>query len=109
MNYFADATSRRPSKQVDVNKTEAEIAAFNLASIAMTTEEAAACAASEVEYSHYKDRLVVPKRLREKVLDILHAAHQGIGSMQHRASQMVYWPGIMADVKERTCTEVAPS
>ena len=45
-NYFAYATSRRPSKQVEVNNTEAEIAAFNHASIAITTE-AAACAASD--------------------------------------------------------------
>ena len=63
---------------------------------------------------YYEDRLVVPKALREKVLDILHAAHQGIGSMQHRASQTVYWPGITADIKGKrlrcaTCTEVAPS
>ena len=60
---------------------------------------------------YYEDRLVIPRGLREKVLDILHAAHQGIGSMQHRASQTVYWPGITADVKGRrlwcaTCTEV---
>ena len=63
---------------------------------------------------YYEDRLMIPKSLHEKVLDILHAAHQGIGSMQHRASQTVYWPGITADVKGRrlrcaTCTEVAPS
>ena len=63
---------------------------------------------------YYEDHLVIPKALREKVLDILHAAHQGIGSMQHRASQTVYWPGITADIKVKrlrcaTCTEVAPS
>ena len=117
--YFADATS----KQVEVDETEVEIAAFNHASIAITTEAAAACAASDDEYVrmvraksgngpltascgeyrqlwdkvyirarllYYEDRLVIPRGLREKVLDILHAAHQGIGSMQHRASQMVY-------------------
>ena len=115
-NYFTDATSRRPSGQHDVDGAEAEIAAFNHASIAVTTEEAAARAATEREYVsvvraledderpleacgeyqklaekmyaragllYYKDRLVVPKALREKVLDILHAAHQGMGSMQH--------------------------
>ena len=63
---------------------------------------------------YYEDRLVIPRALQEKVLDILHAAHQGIGLMQHRASQTVYWPGITADIKGRrlrcaTCTEVAPS
>ena len=59
----------------------------------------------------YDDRLVIPRALRKRVLDVLHAAHQGISSMTHRAS--VYWPGISADIANRramcpTCEKAQP-
>ena len=41
----------------------------------------------------FDDRLVIPAGIRERVLDVLHAAHQGRSSMLHRASQTVFWPG----------------
>ena len=62
----------------------------------------------------YDNRLVIPRALRERVLDVLHAAHQGISSMTHWASVSVYWPGITADVANRramcpTCKKHSPS
>ena len=44
------------------------------------------------------DKLVIPKALRQNVLHILHAAHQGIDRMKARASEVVYWPGIVGDI-----------
>ena len=52
------------------------------------------------------ERVIVPTSLRQKVLHLLHAAHQGVDRMKGRASGAVYWPGIVADIeKERAaCT-----
>ena len=44
------------------------------------------------------DKLVIPKALRQNVLHILHAAHQGVDRMKARASEVVYWPGIVGDI-----------
>ena len=62
----------------------------------------------------YDDRLVIPKGIRDRVLDVLHAAHQGRSSMLHRAAQTVFWPGNTADIERRragcdTCNTIAPS
>ena len=62
----------------------------------------------------YKKRVVIPKSLRKEVLDILHAAHQGCSSMEARASQSVWWPGMKDQIARRRaacqgCTQAAPS
>ena len=62
----------------------------------------------------YKRRIVVPGNLRKEVLDILHAAHQGCSSMEARASQSVWWPGMKDQIAKRRaacqcCTQAAPS
>ena len=62
----------------------------------------------------YKDRIVIPPRLREEVLLALHSAHQGIASMTARSNISVFWPGItaqIANLRERCseCNRIAPS
>ena len=62
----------------------------------------------------YKTRVVVPVALRQRVLDMLHSAHQGISGMTNRAEQAVFWPGITEDISRmratcRTCVRNAPS
>ena len=62
----------------------------------------------------YGDRLVIPPGLRQEVLGTLHAGHQGVSSMQARASHAVWWPGLGPDitrVRERClqCSRHAPS
>ena len=62
----------------------------------------------------YKGRVVVPKSLRNMVLETLHSAHQGVYGMLLRADKSVWWPGMAADVRQvraqcSTCDEVAPS
>ncbi|XP_066924333.1 uncharacterized protein [Clytia hemisphaerica] len=62
----------------------------------------------------YKDRVIIPKQLRQAVLIALHAAHHGVTSMTARADSSVFWPGISKDiVKQRNncnhCDRIAPS
>lgn len=62
----------------------------------------------------YEDRVVVPPSLRRRVLKYLHAAHQGISSMEQRARMVVYWPGMTKDIRDTrhacdACNRNAPS
>jgi len=58
--------------------------------------------------------VVVPKRLRQEVLQSLHAAHQGVTAMTNCARDAVYWPGIPQDIESICascfeCNRIAPS
>jgi hypothetical protein len=62
----------------------------------------------------FKNRVVVPKVLQEKVMQVLHSAHQGIEGMKSRASRSIYWPGLNLAIKQKrenchTCNQIAPS
>ncbi len=62
----------------------------------------------------YNDRVVIPPSLREKVIEILHSAHQGVTSMEARARATVFWPGLTLDMDHvrascPTCIKNAPS
>ena len=62
----------------------------------------------------YEDRVVIPPSLRQQALQHLHAAHQGTSTMEHRARQVVYWPGMTKDINEirrncNACNRNAPS
>jgi len=62
----------------------------------------------------YQDRVVVPQSLRRRVLQHLHAAHQGISNMEQRARAIVYWPGMSKEIRETRegctdCNRNAPS
>ena len=62
----------------------------------------------------YKDRVIVPTSLRGQILQHLHAAHQGISTMEQRACAIVYWPGMSKDIRETRercvdCNRNAPS
>ena len=62
----------------------------------------------------YQDRIVVPSSLRHRIMQHLHAAHQGISMMEQRARSMVYWPGMSKDIRETRegcadCNRNAPS
>ena len=43
-------------------------------------------------------RIVVPHSLRARVLQDLHASHQGLTRTLHRARQVVYWPNMTNDL-----------
>ena len=62
----------------------------------------------------YQDRIVIPPSLRDQVLETLHAAHQGVTSMNARAKASVFWPGITIQIQElrnncQACYRLAPS
>ena len=62
----------------------------------------------------YKDRVIIPPKLRTEVLENLHSAHQGVTMMNARAESSVFWPGITNDIiKIRArcchCDQMAPS
>ncbi|XP_065190961.1 uncharacterized protein K02A2.6-like [Sycon ciliatum] len=43
-------------------------------------------------------RILVPLAMRQRVLANLHASHQGLVRTKARARQLVYWPGLTADI-----------
>ena len=47
----------------------------------------------------YRARAVVPPSLLDKVLRILHSAHQGVSSKESRARSIVFWPGMTDDIR----------
>ena len=44
------------------------------------------------------DRIVIPAAIRKDILKLLHAAHQGVDRMKARASDAMYWPGMVGDI-----------
>ena len=62
----------------------------------------------------YNDRVVIPDALRNRVLQALHAAHQGISQMCARAESSFFWPGMTPAITElrarcSACNRMAPS
>lgn len=62
----------------------------------------------------YKGRLLIPNKLRQRVLDTLHSSHQGTTGMLLRAERSVFWPGMSLDIKKtrekcKSCDVFAPS
>ena len=47
----------------------------------------------------YNGRTLIPPSARNKVLQVLHSAHQGVTGMSPRAEQSVFWPGMTEDIK----------
>jgi hypothetical protein len=68
-----------------------------------------------VENVVFKDnKMLIPKKLRPRVVDGLHASHQGVSGMKANAKERLFWPGLDADIKKkrdqcRRCIENAPS
>ncbi|XP_023305651.2 uncharacterized protein K02A2.6-like [Lucilia cuprina] len=53
----------------------------------------------------FEHRVVIPEKLRMKILQDLHSAHLGIVKMKGIARSFVYWPGIDKDIESvaRSC------
>ena len=51
------------------------------------------------------NRVIVPKALRNKTLEVLHRTHMGIVKTQERARTSFYWPGLNKAIKDicQTC------
>ncbi|KAK9687429.1 Integrase zinc binding domain [Popillia japonica] len=48
---------------------------------------------------YYNNRLIVPTKLREFYLKTLHETHIGIVKTKEKARNLLYWPGIMANIE----------
>ncbi|GFO35678.1 gypsy retrotransposon integrase-like protein 1 [Plakobranchus ocellatus] len=62
----------------------------------------------------YHDRIVIPPSLRDRVLQCLHSAHQGVTQMCSRAESSSFWPGMTPAITEmrarcQACNRMAPS
>ena len=62
----------------------------------------------------YRDRVVIPPSLRDKVLSSLHSAHQSVSTMTSRVERDVFWPGMTSDIHDlrancSACNKIAPS
>ena len=44
--------------------------------------------------------MVIPRRLRQEILNLLHESHLGIEKTRRRARQAVYWPNFNKDIKD---------
>ena len=55
----------------------------------------------------YQDRVMVPPSLCCRVLQNLHVAHKGTSTMEQCALTIVYWPGMLKDIREtrKGCTD----
>ena len=68
-----------------------------------------------IENVPFRDaKMLVPKPLRKRILEGLHAAHQGVNGMLANARQRLFWPGLDAAIRLtraqcRLCNEHAPS
>ncbi len=59
-------------------------------------------------------KMLIPEKLRPRILDGLHAGHQGVSSMRANARERLFWPRLDADIGKirahcRSCNENAPS
>ena len=65
-------------------------------------------------YILYKNRALIPPKLRREVLETLHSAHRGVVGIRARAAKSFFWPGINHDIDVvrdncRDCNDIAPS
>ena len=46
------------------------------------------------------DRLVIPRMMRAEIIKQIHQGHGGVEGCLRRAREVIYWPGMNADVKD---------
>ncbi|XP_042147991.1 uncharacterized protein K02A2.6-like, partial [Ixodes scapularis] len=56
---------------------------------------------SEDDLLFRSNRLIIPSTMKNEVLDLLHAAHGGTEKMKQRARDVMFWPGMSADIQEK--------
>ena len=46
------------------------------------------------------ERVIIPKKLQQEMLRIIHGAHLGVEKCKRRARDVLYWPGMNAQVED---------
>ena len=46
-------------------------------------------------------KLIIPKSMHQKMLDIVHESHLGMVKCKSRARECMYWPGIAAQIEDK--------
>lgn len=59
-------------------------------------------------------KLIIPKSMQQKMVDIVHESHLGIVKCKSRARECMYWPGMAAQIEDKVskchiCAEVQNS
>ena len=52
----------------------------------------------------YRDRIVIPEKLKGDILESIHEGHLGLNKCRSRAQATVWWPGISKDIKTKVET-----
>lgn len=47
------------------------------------------------------NRLIIPEQLKSEILVKLHRAHSGVEKTLHRAKEVLYWPTMQKDIKDK--------
>ena len=62
----------------------------------------------EITYHHgilFKgERVIVPASMRSEMLQLIHASHLGVDKCKHRARDVIFWPGMCAQIKDMVST-----
>ena len=55
------------------------------------------------------ERVVIPTSMRPEIIQKVHAGHMGINSCLRRARELVYWPGMLSEIRQfvETCDACA--
>ena len=48
----------------------------------------------------YEDRIIVPRTLRQEIIQNLHTGHFGMEKCKSRARQSIYWPNLTRDIED---------
>ena len=54
----------------------------------------------EDEYVYKGNRLIIPKTMRPKIMELIHQNHMGIESCLRMARESIYWPRMNAEIKD---------
>lgn len=47
------------------------------------------------------EKIIVPKKKREEIMKLLHNNHMGVQSTLRRARDIMFWPGMNSEIKDK--------
>ena len=77
-------------KSVSKSEKNAELLHYNKIKNEITMED---------NLLYWNNRLLIPKKSRKEILDLLHETHLGVHKTKLKARQHCYWPGINSNIE----------